>query len=355
MTNVTDRDRSLDLLSYGGIQVPAPSTPQSHEASRTLSYSLATYCAIGLPLRKPTQRMEPFIRREKGEYSLNLRPYEFVLDSGTKLEVPVPHGPIPRFIILWMMSKVARTKQKTLKLPIVKEWMVEIGLKGRSDQLNDVKDQLVRLAFTEFNLQIHVDREKDGGSEMFSRRTLLSDSVFARGDVELYAQGRIGEMKWPRALVVSDWFYEAILDFTRQRSVVPIGTEGLRSLNRKPMAIDFYLYLSMRLPLIQPGTEEVVSWEKLIRYFGNDQSPSRFLKDYGSTIRQAIDAYPGADVEIDPKRGLVMRAGDTEAMQRMMLMEAEVQSRSPRRMRYRAPAKTVREPTGQPSLFVQGG
>jgi hypothetical protein len=332
-----------DLLNYGNLSVPEPGS--SSAATADLSFSLATFCLMGLPLYKPANPIQNFVRRSPGKYALTIRPFEITLDDGTELRVPIPFGVMPRYTIFWIMTQVARSRQREIPLGVIKDWSQEIGLKGRADQLLCLKDQLVRLTFVDFNLQLV---EGEGEEDRITRRTLIDEAVFSKGDLLHYANGRLDKMRWPKSLVVSEWFYRAICDYVDRNNVVPIATVGLRQLTRTPMAIDFFAFLSLYLPTLKQGDERVVPWSTIIGHFGQNQTPTRFLKDYRSSIERAIAAYPGANVEIAPDQGLILRYTDRFPMEQLIL-EPVCAARALKRLRYRvkprrgAPMQPVQE------------
>jgi hypothetical protein len=91
-----------DLLSYGNLSIPEPGSAAS--ATSELSFSLAAFCLMGLPLYKPTNPTQNFVRRSPGKYALTIRPFEITLDDGTELRVPIPFGVMPRYAIFWIMT-----------------------------------------------------------------------------------------------------------------------------------------------------------------------------------------------------------------------------------------------------------
>jgi len=331
-----------DLINYGNLSVPEPASPAA--ASADLSFSLAAFCLMGLPLYKPANPTQNFVRRSPGKYALNIRPFEITMDDGTQLSIPIPFGVMPRYATFWIMTQVARTRQREIPLGVIKEWSQEIGLKGRSDQLLYLKDQLVRLAFVEFNLQL-VGGEGEDEEDRITRRTLIEEAVFTKGDLQHYAAGRLNKMRWPKSLVVSDWFYKAICEYVDRNNVVPIATEGLRKLTRTPMAIDFFAFLSLYLPTLKHDEQRIVSWPTIISHFGQNQTPARFLKDYRVAIERAIAAYPGANVEIDATRGLILRYTDPAPMEELMVKPVQP-ARAVVRERYRVkPRRAGQQPT----------
>jgi hypothetical protein len=334
-----------DLLSYGNLSIPEPGSAAS--AASELSFSLAAFCLMGLPLYKPANPTQNFVRRSPGKYALTIRPFEITLDDGTELRVPIPFGVMPRYAIFWIMTQVARTRQREIPLGVIKEWSQEIGLKGRADQLLYLKDQLVRLAFVDFNLQLV---EGEGEDDRITRRTLIDEAVFSKGDLQNYAKGHIDKMRWPKSLMVSEWFYQAICDYVDRNNIVPIATVGLRKLTRTPMAIDFFAFLSLYLPRLREGEQRIVAWETIISHFGQNQTPARFLKDYRSSIERAIEAYPAANVTVDPKQGLILRHTDPAPMEELILAPVAA-ARAVKRDRYRVKPRGIRTTTAQRTLL----
>ena len=96
--------------------------------------------------------------------------------------------------------------------------------------------------------------------------------------------GRVGK---PRTLwedgtrsasgIVSAWnFFEEIT-----RSAVPVDLRAIRQLQRSPLAIDLYVWLTYRMSYLKKPT--LISWKSLEAQFGADYSRTRDFR------RRALD------------------------------------------------------------------
>ena len=110
--------------------------------------------------------------------------------------------------------------------------------------------------------------------------------------------GRVGK---PRTLwedgtrsasgIVSAWnFFEEIT-----RSAVPVDLRAIRQLQRSPLAIDLYVWLTYRMSYLKKPT--LIPWRGLEAQFGSDYArPADFRRRFLRSLRQVLRVYPRARV-----------------------------------------------------------
>lgn len=303
-----------------------------------VSFLHKSFCVAGLPLRRLKDPMGTFSRNDD-RFALTINPHKFMLPGGTMVEVGVPHGCKARLLIVWAATEVRdpgrRAGDRWLEIGRIKDWLSSIGItpkNGKDGSLVQTKDQLVRLAFAQFTMVL-----KGANSEsLFKRDNLIEGGSFPENDLELYAKDRIDLMKWPQGIELSHVAYDR---FTNHG--IPVPTSRLAKIAHSAMAIDIFLFLCYRLPLIPPGEEELVSWRHLIAQFGSNEAPSKFRENFTSSIRNALDAYPEANVDLTPE-GLRLRYSDPAELRRafIALPGKNTTAQKVKRLRYRAPKPT---------------
>jgi len=302
--------QQLDLWHDVADQCDAPRVLDDMD----VSFLHKSFCIAGLPLRAPKNPKEPYTRNDN-RFALTIAPNSFMLPGGDMVHVGIPYGPKSRLLAMWMATEVRdherRTDNRWLEIGRGTHWLRSIGVEpvsGRRGSLNAVKDQLVRLAFSQFTMVM-----KNGavGDTMFKSDRLIESSVFGDGDFELYLCGDLGKMAWPKGIELSERAFDRFRKYS-----IPVPTARLARIAHSAMAIDIFAFLCYRLPHLSPRETELVTWRQLISQFGSGETPSKFRETFEASIRCALDAYPEANVDLRPKEGLMMRWSDPAELRR---------------------------------------
>ena len=141
-----------------------------------VSFLHKSFCIAGLPLRAPKNPKEPYTRNDN-RFALTIAPNSFMLPGGEMVHVGIPYGPKSRLLAMWMATEVRdherRPDNRWLEIGRVTHWLRSIGVEpvsGRRGSLNAVKDQLVRLAFSQFTM---VMKNGTVGDTMFKSDRLI--------------------------------------------------------------------------------------------------------------------------------------------------------------------------------------
>ena len=285
-----------------------------------VSFLHKSFCVAGLPLRAPKRVMEPWTRNDD-KFALTVSPHKFMLPGGKMVEIGVPFGPKARLLAMWMATEIKDPTRaagdRWLEIGKVTSWLRTIGIApvtGRNGSLNAVKEQLVRLAFSQITM---VMRGGDGdvdGHALFKSDRLIDGGLFRDGDLELYADGKHGQMTWPKGVLLSERAYDRF-----SRHAIPVPTARLARIAHSAMALDIFTFLCYRLPLLSPEGDELVRWRQLIAHFGSGEAPSKFRETFETSIRAALDAYPEANISLT-EEGLRMAYSDPAALRRAFMV-----------------------------------
>ena len=93
------------------------------------------------------------------------------------------------------------------------------------------------------------------------------------------------------SLIGSAWvFFQEIT-----RSAVPVDLRAIRQLQRSPIAIDLYVWLTHRMSYLRKPT--LIPWQGLHNQFGADYSRQRdFCQRFLQSLRLVLTLYPEAQV-----------------------------------------------------------
>jgi hypothetical protein len=282
-----------------------------------VSFLTRYFALAGLPVRRPmdkkTGKEASSYVRNTDEFALSINaPHLGVVGGkrGENFNVGVPWGPRARLLTVWLSTSaqdVGRSPDdRWVELGPIKPWLKSIGIADNGPARMVAKEQMVRLTFANFTMQV-----RKSGLDLFSNERLVDKAVFSERDLANYAANRMADVRWPLGVQLSQTAFKNF-----REGAVAIPTNRLAKVSHSAMAIDTLIYLCYKLPLIDPGDEELVTWRQLAAQFGSREAPSKFKENFLHTVRAARDAYPEANVELREDTGLLMRHSDPAVLRR---------------------------------------
>jgi hypothetical protein len=306
---------------------------------RTLdvNFMLRSFCVSGLPHRRPKTPMQEFSRHDDF-FALTVHPKRIRLPGGQECEIGVPFGPKSRLLMVWAATQAKdparRPNDRDLEIGPIEPWLRSIGIRADyGDALTATKDQLVRLSFTDFTL---VEVSSEG--TIFEGDRLIEGGAFLHDDLHLYADGKWGRMRWPDFLRLSEKAFRTFRD-----DAIPIPPSRLAKVSHSAMAIDIFLFLCHRCPMLSPGESQRVTWRQLVRQFGSSESPAKFRDAFTPSIQAALRAYPEAQVVVDDREGLILHYSDPADLRRPFMVVQVPDALEPT-ARKRRRSKAVKRP-----------
>lgn len=271
----------------------------SRLTSGDLSFVHTGFCMSAFPLRRPTDESKPWSRWDQ-DFSISIQPAEFTIPGGQPVRIGVPYGPKPRVLMVWVSSQIndplRRADDRWLEIRKIREWFSELQLPWGGRNVAETKDQLIRLSQARMTLSF-----RHGDQLPIRQETIFNTSVMPQDEFITYARGETREVPWPRELELS----ESVFSRFRQYAV-PIPIDRLKPLTGNPMALDYFFYLCYRLPTLSVGESDIALWKDLARRFTPTLPAWRFKDKFLPSLRQAIDAYPEANIDVTAE-GIVLR------------------------------------------------
>ena len=279
-----------------------------------ISFLHRGFCSVSLPLRRQADQPGEIWKRTDGKFTLSVTGGLFA-HGDRDVYVGLPYGPKARLLAVYLASEVKHPSRasddRTIHFGRVTNWLSEAGVRatgGKNGSIPATKQQLVRLAFASFTMTFGT-----GGGDWFHREGLIESGCLAPGDLEHFANGDYSQLSWPDHVTLT---HNA---FARMREqAVPIATQRLKPLVDNASALDFFVWLSYRLPRIPEGDDVLISWSAMCKQFGDTVYPSKFRLAYDASLRQALAAYPEANVEVTGE-GLVLRRSDPAVPRRTLI------------------------------------
>ncbi len=281
---------------------------------RDISFLHKGFCHCGLPLRK--QENGTVWSKSDGHFSFMVTGSPYTLSNGQVIEIGLPYGSKARLLSVFLASEIKnpnrRPDDRTIHFGRVSQWLRDVGVtpsSGAKGTIQATKEQLIRLAFATFTMTMKGENK----TQWFHRESLIEGGCMADGDMESFAQGDYTKLSWPDHVTLTHNAHQRMMT-----QAIPIATQRLQAIASNASAIDFFVWLSYRLPRIPLGDEILVPWSALCFQFGDAPYASKFKQVYLESIKTALAAYPEANVDITAE-GLVLRYSEPSVPRRPMV------------------------------------
>lgn len=243
--------------------------------------------------------------RRNGDLSLVLQP---ALDKETMQPYGLPYGPLPRLLLLWIVTEAVRLKSRGDESRRIKlgdnlnDFLRQIGLDpstggGKRSDAKRLKEQMLRL----FRCRISFDYTPSSG-----RHSWVDMQVAPKAemwwDYRSPDQGGIFESY----IILGEDFFKAIT-----ASPVPLDMRAIVALKKSPLAIDLYTWATYRVHTLNEAKRREVSIPLafLKEQFGGEYTRLRdFKAAFAEALLKVQEVYPALDYTLE-KDALVLRSG----------------------------------------------
>jgi Plasmid encoded RepA protein len=273
-------------------------------------YQHTVLCQTCLPYRDPGDEIRLWSRRN-GYVKLELqagRAYDGRLENF--VDVGLPFGPKPRLVLYYLNAEALRTQSPVLELEDSLTAFVKrtLGLDTKGRNIRTVKDQLSRLAASDFR----IGTSKDD-------RSLTIKGTIVEG-FELWTPRDVKQrVLWPSTIQFSTRYFESLM-----RHAVPLNETAIARLSHNAMALDVYTWLAQRLHRVDETKGAVgVPWTGLHEQFGHGYERLRdFRRVFQRTLRQVKAVYPESKFELTPE-GMALRHSRSPVGKRLLSLGRE--------------------------------
>ena len=237
----------------------------------TLGFMPRILVLTTLPHRRPEiQRFE----RVNGRHALRI---------SAPRNVGLPYGSYPRLLLAYLTTEAVRTKRLEIDLGATPNALArKLGLStisGPRGTVPRLQEQLRRL------LHMRLEWQSSIG---LAPRSSSSASVTVGGAQWFEPLRRLLPRRptWRSRIVLSHDFFDEITT-----SAVPVDLRAVRHLQRSPLAIDLYVWLTYRMSYLRKPT--LVPWQGLRNQFGADYARSRdFRTGLCARLPGIVEVYP---------------------------------------------------------------
>lgn len=254
-------------------------TTQEH-----LSFYPAQFIYCALPYREPEST---YWVRKNGSHQLTISAGALTNPDGS-VESFVPSGKLARAALLYLTTEAKKTGSPRIEMATsYRGFLADLGIPWNSQTAREAVRQL--RAVLSMQVQFTISEKRAEGEVTIAEY----DFRIGRGrEITFDENANINDRE--SVLLLADDFFDAVIS----GHAVPIVTGAWRELlneTKSPMALDIYLWLSSRLPVIR--REKHISWKQLQAQFGSQAGDLRdFKKRFRPALAQALEMYPGANV-----------------------------------------------------------
>lgn len=213
----------------------------------------------------------------------------FTLTMLAPSAIGLPYGTVPRLLLTWLATEAVKTRERELVLgDTLSSFMRELGMTptgGRWGSIPRLKDQSRRL----FAATITGFYEDEDRTAMLSQQ--IADHANLWWDNGSPDQAGL----WKSTVKLSESFFNEVVN-----NPVPVDLRAVKVLQRSPLALDIYAWLTYRLSYLKSPT--VIPWALLEMQFGANYKLTRqFKASFIEHLASVLVVYPTARVEATDK------------------------------------------------------
>jgi hypothetical protein len=230
---------------------------------------------------------------------------DFTLTVASTHPKGIPFGTIPRLLLNWLCTEAVKTRTPEIVLGAsLRDAMDEIGIIDNGLGYQRFREATETL-FSAFLSCRYVNEE-----ERFAINNVLfaDEATLERdfSDEEWWKpQTRTEYKKTESRVLLSDKFFKECIE-----SPVPVDLRAIGSLRQSPLAIDIYIWLSLRFASLSRST--TIPWVLVANQFGSgyDNTTEQGLRDFKRAFlreaKKVVTLYPATNMA-DSKNGLILK------------------------------------------------
>jgi hypothetical protein len=240
---------------------------------------------LGLPYRRPKGEKDQIWRITTDFADITVQSGTIKCDDGSTTHAGVPYGSYARMALIALQSEALEQSSRDIELGnTAYDALKRLGLPDGGKVADMALAQLEKLARCHVSFRIGTDLK---GLEINERL------------VEAFEYDTDGKM-FIKRIRLSSAFFEGL-----RRHPVAIDRSAVQRIRNSPVALDVYLWLSYRLPVLERETP--ISWAALHKQFGHGIGVMRFFKrPFAENLELARSVYPAANFSLVPA-GIILR------------------------------------------------
>jgi len=260
-------------------------------SEQEIAFLHTVFCQTSLPYRNPGDAARIWKRQQGLAHLLITAGQIWRSESNDWLPVGLPFGPKPRLILAYLSTQAIKTQRRVIPVgDSLTGFVRQLGLPTTGPSIRMLKEQLARLAVTDFRLGYPEENE-----DVTRRANLIT------GIKLWFPKTQQRRVLWPNEVSLSPEYFESLL-----AHAVPLSEQAIAQLANNAMAFDVYTWLAQRLHRVPARRHHLVPWASLRDQFGQGYGRTRvFRRQFRATLKVACRAYPEARLT-EGHRGLIL-------------------------------------------------
>jgi hypothetical protein len=272
--------RPVDRKRLDGIQERAENPPTTDN----IGYIHTVFAQCFLPYKDPKAT---HWARQNGIYSILLTAGALMDPKTGPVPLGLPYGAKPRLFQSYICTKAIKHQSRVIPVARSMTAMIhELGFDahgGKRGSIASFKEQINRFARARFDIVI---LDSEAGTQTYIKaEPVESFKVWFAPDPHQHSF-------WPSEIVLTEPFYESL-----REHAIPYDFRALRAIQRKPRALDIFLWETQRLHRIPVDKPLLLRWKDLYEMFGGECPKKLFKQIFPKDLAAAKLAYPEARVE----------------------------------------------------------
>lgn len=262
----------------------------SGEKDESVVFTSPLWARMTLPHSNPGE-VAQWVSRN-GDLTLTVQPGRSFDETGELVSTGYPFGIIPRHLMVYIATQVAKTKEPVVELgDSFHAFIRRLGLTDGRGLRTRVTRQMRATAGA--HISVHQFGQDGTGWGTRTRNIHVFDSL------DLWINGDVAQPGlWGSSLELSQLFYETIVS-----APMPVYATDLKALGGSSLRHDIYLWLVYRLHGLSKPTR--ITWSQLHTQFGSNYKLERqFRAKFIEALRDVLVVYPRA--KVSPRREHLM-------------------------------------------------
>lgn len=299
-----------EALSNGPEWIKTQSTYSNARKVGALGWTARLCILATLPHRDPGAQQ--VFTRQNGSFRYTMRAGTYVDDNGQERSLGLPFGTIPRLLLCWLTTEAMRTREPVIDLgKTLTVFLREVGMSatgGRTGSVTRMREQMRRFFGAQLSYSWNNKEGFSSGEVQVSSGALLRWSKDNWGlpkspknqDDLFYESINMVPGRLPSKITLGQEFFEEVT-----HRPVPIDLRTVRALQKSPLALDIYYWLTHRISYMNRIT--TISWDLLQAQFGAQYNRTADFKvKFLKRLKMVQNEYPGLNVLMDYETGMTI-------------------------------------------------
>lgn len=271
------------------------------------AFQHSVLCQTSFPYRNPGNDLKIW-EHSQGRASLNIQCLqEKNPKTGEFMYLGLPYGTKARLIMAYLNTQAIKSQSPIIDVESsITAFIQQIGLAKKGKNVNDVKEQLARIASSIITLTYQADEEHS----LNARFALVKkyDLWFPKDEKQ--------KVLWTSRIQLTDDYFNEL-----EKHAVPLDERALGALKNSSMGLDIYCWLAQRLHRIPHGKKQFVSWQNLKDQFGAGYGSMRKFKQvFRHTLGIVHTQYLTARIQEDTNKGFYLENSPSPIEKKTMIL-----------------------------------